>query len=804
MEKHYKRNWLSSYYRVLVLSLTVLFASSMAMAQISGNFTINKGAAASSTNFQSFAAFKTALGSGVSDAVTVNVVKGSGPYTEKISFTAVSGASATNTITIIGNGEEITTSSSGYVIQFNGADYFTLDGLVIDHTGTGSGTRCVHFRSGADYNTVKNSELIISNYGSTSNSTAYVAFSNSNTSNTSTGEHGAHNLVDNNTMHGGSSTKGPYYGIVDYRSDNGSLDNNQFTNNDIRDVYYYFTYFRYCNGVQVVGNNLHHNRSNSSYGYAFYGYYMGTSTVANRFDNNDIHDIDGNYAYAGYFYRSAGTTANPTSMSGNKFHDNSGLYCYGFRMYYYCDNAEVNDNEIYNNSADYYMYYGVQTYYSTNVTMNGNSVHDNTAGYYMYYAFYFYYCSDSEMLNNSFYNNAAGYGNLYCLYNGYCDNTTIAHNTWVIMDDVDYYNYILYVYYYQPPTNLKIHNNILQFKSATGFGYQYPIYCYYNTDKIDWANNVVNDLSGGTKYYYANNATYSSFSAWAAAADDNTSIEADPKFVNLSAGNIKPSNPVISNMGTQGLADKDAAGVTRTACGPDPGAYEFTVNHTASNFTFAATDECGGYMEEITFDFTNGTAVAMTDVEVFYQINGETPVIETIDSVPANSTVTYSFDAIPEFNTAGTNTVECGLLCDDNTADNVLTKYIDITPSPSGFTLDEGTTFPGYFRQGASGGKMTNPDVTVPGQEIEYDVMNPTKYPTSDYGTAWTAAASAWTSGGMAVTTGAPVFDNTDMTLTFDPDASLADSLVFVNIVISDLNSGCDSISGRWVYVPHT
>ena len=109
MTKNYERNWLFTFKSVILFS-SMLFAGT-AMAQLSGTYTINSGAATSGTNYASFTAFATAInGVGVSGPVTVNVVSGSGPYNETVTFTA--SGTATNTITVNGNGNTIKGSTS--------------------------------------------------------------------------------------------------------------------------------------------------------------------------------------------------------------------------------------------------------------------------------------------------------------------------------------------------------------------------------------------------------------------------------------------------------------------------------------------------------------------------------------------------------------------------------------------------------------------------------------------------------------------------------------------------------------------
>ena len=98
------------YYRVAITCSggTTVYSTSVYVntpSTIAGTYTINKNAAASSTNFQSITSAINAMGCGITGAVVFNVVAASGPYNEKLTIPAISGASATNTITFNGNGK---------------------------------------------------------------------------------------------------------------------------------------------------------------------------------------------------------------------------------------------------------------------------------------------------------------------------------------------------------------------------------------------------------------------------------------------------------------------------------------------------------------------------------------------------------------------------------------------------------------------------------------------------------------------------------------------------------------------------
>lgn len=91
-------------------------------AQMSGAYTINNGAAVSSTNFLNWTSFVNALrgvartdaGPNYTGSVTgpVTVTVSGGPYTERITIPQIVGMSSTNTVTIDGQGT---------VLQWNGA-----------------------------------------------------------------------------------------------------------------------------------------------------------------------------------------------------------------------------------------------------------------------------------------------------------------------------------------------------------------------------------------------------------------------------------------------------------------------------------------------------------------------------------------------------------------------------------------------------------------------------------------------------------------------------------------------------------
>ena len=108
--------------KLLLMILCTAFLVQSRATQVSGTLTIDANSAASATNFQNFSSLITYLTSantrsdagpsnsapfGVSGPLVVDVVANSGPYTGQVVFPNITGASATNTITINGNGNVI-------------------------------------------------------------------------------------------------------------------------------------------------------------------------------------------------------------------------------------------------------------------------------------------------------------------------------------------------------------------------------------------------------------------------------------------------------------------------------------------------------------------------------------------------------------------------------------------------------------------------------------------------------------------------------------------------------------------------
>lgn len=259
--------------------------TTLCSAALSGVYTINQNAAASATNFTSFSGLANALSlCGVSGPVTVNVVAGSGAYKEQITFQEIAGASATNTVTINGNGVMIADSGNvgpNYAtILMDGVDYLTIDSLHIVSQGT-SNRVGVLFTNQADYNVLRNS--VIEMTEATTGSVAAVAFSNSLTSIASYGNNGNYNILEGNTTQGG------YYAVrQNGTSSSVSCVGNQYLNNKFLNFYYYGIYSYYQDSTIIVGNEFARPTRTSVNN--FYPLYLNYTQNDVKITENWIHD----------------------------------------------------------------------------------------------------------------------------------------------------------------------------------------------------------------------------------------------------------------------------------------------------------------------------------------------------------------------------------------------------------------------------------------------------------------------------------------------------------------------------------
>jgi hypothetical protein len=343
-----------TYYRVIVGCGATSDTSVSAMVTVqggpipAGTYTVNSAIASSGTNFQTFADLVTFLSCGqLTGPIVIDVAPNSGPYNERVVLEEINGASATNTITLNGNGNtlawEATSTSERATLVLDGTDHLTIDNLRIEANGTSWGW-VVHMTNGADHNTFSNSEFITSTT-STSTFFAGVIMSGSPTGATTLGNNGSFNTFENNYFEGG------YYGLNVIGAGSTNLNpGNKIINNVIKDFHLYGVYASAQEDLEIVGNDI--NRMDRTALSTFYGIAMFNNAHGAYIAKNQIHDAStagGSTAacYPLYASSTSGTSTSPIRVENNLIYNmNNGGIHYNIYLLGNSDFWEIYHNTV--------------------------------------------------------------------------------------------------------------------------------------------------------------------------------------------------------------------------------------------------------------------------------------------------------------------------------------------------------------------------------------------------------------------------------------------------------------------------
>ena len=386
-------------YKHLKMFIVLLCLSAMKLGAqaLSGTVTINSAQATGGTNYQNFTAFAAAINTaGVSGPLYVNVVANSGPYNEQPAFISIPGVSASNPITINGNGNLLTFNSSNsaqpYTLLFNNVDFTTVQNLQIQAQGSTYAMACV-LTNGSDYNTFSACTFSCP-FNGTSSYQIPFSFNSSTSLPTSGGNPGNYNTISTSTLYSG------YYSIWHYGLSSAPYTtNNSFLNCRITDFYYYCVYGYYAKNLTFKGCEFDRmTRTSFTTTYFFYGWYM----QGLNFDSNVMHDF---------------WAQSPTYTGA--------IYCFYYMGYASPDPSNRNSfkNNIIRNmqfsGTGYWFYYNYNAnndYWNNTFSWDNQTSTSNTE-----YIFYYCYGSGSNFntwRNNLFTVTKAGSGSTYCMYFG--------------------------------------------------------------------------------------------------------------------------------------------------------------------------------------------------------------------------------------------------------------------------------------------------------------------------------------------------------------------------------------------------
>jgi len=322
---------------------------------LSGTYTIDKTQPTLNKNFNSFTDMAKALNSSTIDGpVTINVTTGTGPYTEQIILKEFTGSSATNTVTINGNGDSLQYYSTNHIelatLKLKGTDYLTVNNLVIKAlaTGTFEYGYAVHLMNGADYNTFDGCQF---KTNTSQNSSQYAGFVACNAiADAETAGLAASNLTITHCK-----TIGGYHGmILNGPTSAPYSNNNNISNNTIEDFFSYGLYFRsFTNSVISENIITRPTRTNSSSLYMMIGYndLSGTQITKNRITGfSSVSNT--NYVAPIRILNAATSSGVPLQLSNNVIYGFENMNSSQEGIYINSSSASLNA-KIYHNTISY-------------------------------------------------------------------------------------------------------------------------------------------------------------------------------------------------------------------------------------------------------------------------------------------------------------------------------------------------------------------------------------------------------------------------------------------------------------------
>lgn len=574
-----------------------------------GTYTINNNQPSSPTNFTTFTAAAAAMKCGITGAVTLNAVPGSGPYNEWVTFQDIAGTSPTSRIRLNGNGVRLqyqNTAGQISILGLQGTRHMTVDSLVIQSLGTDYGVGIALYDT-AKYDTIMRCLVDVASLNTiVSNISAGISLSGNYFTSTSYYGNASKCYVGHNHVLGSTGAGGPYYGIVD--------------------GYGYYN----VNYVQDSGNVIAYNEVEN---FNFYGIlsggYGGTQILYNdvhRTNKINASNFFGIRSWGGYNNNQANTAE--IRIIGNRVHDpgitTSGSAVYGFYGIQ-CDNSWNGTNNTQN---------------STTLIAN-NAVYNIGQQVTVVYGIWF---GDNYSNNNT-------NTNITKVYHNTVDINTPLNGTGVTMglwsNDYTYLNNNSNTQY--------IKNNLVTITGGTTgnkFGFNYNNYVNSsNPTNIDaQRNNIyVNSTQAGNQYYGSyltvNYPTKASFQA-AYPTQEVGSLSVDPLYTAVATGNLTPLNYALYGNGVNLLADVsvDILGRTRSAA-PTPGAFEIATDAGVSALVSPLGTYCSS-IKEVRVRIINSGIITINNVQVNWSLNGvlQPPVAYTgnlpgINSSPNNTAV---------------------------------------------------------------------------------------------------------------------------------------------------------------------
>lgn len=527
----------------------------------------------------------------------------------------------------------------------------------------------------------------------------------------------------------------------------------------------------------------------------------------NLFENNNLRTANSNGPYYGIVMVGPTTSNLNNATSGNRFIGNNiqnWRYC-GFYISY-CSNTEFTANTVHN--TDYTvtsLKYGLYLNYATGVfernrlyNLDGSNVTGNTQ-----YPVYFYNFNNttrsSTFSNNSIHCRTTGFNYNY-IYN-YATllgaglsmlNNTFAHVSGTVVNNTST-TYVVYGGYWS-----EFRNNVMSC-DFQGTGTKYLYYDFSGASPAAFTNNNFDLRAGGNAYVgYVSGAIRSTMSDMYQVGFNATNISTDPLFVNENAASdLHPTSIPMCNKGVRSTAiTVDQRGVSRNGQTPDVGAIEYTIDvRVEAMYLPLNSTVCAGNTSMLRGRIRNNSAFPITGIQMGTRLNTGGKTILRLNSVlNPGDTALVSFPDPFIFSRAGANIMRLFSDFPDDVPQNDSQQVsFNVTPSPGGANINFVNASQGIFDYQNRGYSVNPVD-----EPFVFEMGAPRKYEMSDYGTLWTN--QVWVSGinGNIIPGNTITYDHVNNgRVSFIAPSTLLDSTVVLNIRVTDLQTGCDTLYQR-------
>jgi len=590
-------------------------------ALLSGEYTVGGVGA----DYETFADVMTALNNCGVGGPTVFKIN-SGTYTGQLTFNQINGASAINTVTFMPNTGAtviITSSSTTSTIKLNGTDYIIFDGsnngtttrnMTITNTSTASGTAAIWMASAGAGQGCKKNAVKNCIINAGANTSSIYGIIIGGATIGSTGADNDSILIQNNSI------SKAYVGIWaqgSATSNPGILDN-----------------------LQIIGNSV------------------GSSTVADYLGHDGIIVANGTAStiQGNSIFNIVTTNTTPVGLTVSTGFVSSSITKNKINNIVYTSTGGYGGRGMYVNTGNATSNLLIANNFVSTIGGDGWSGFSNSSPVGMYF-------DGTTGGLNIYYNSVYMSGNL---------TTTSTSLTAAVL------------FYATSVTAIDLKNNIFQNSmnnTSTAGSKNYAIYSTAPSTSftsIDNNDYYVSGTQGVLGYLGTDQAT---LAAWqTATGQDANSVNVDPVFTSTSDLHTFASS--VNNIGTPiaGITD-DIDSETRDAVNPDMGADEFTplADDLGILSVIAPVSVCGlGATENVTIQLKNAGGAAITTADIYYVLNGGTPVHEVFNgNVASDSIFNYTFTQTADLSGSGNYTFKfyVALAGDANQLNDTISNY---------------------------------------------------------------------------------------------------------------------------------